>query len=163
MPTVKSLYPSTSSTALSITLAGLASDTSLLSGRASAYVDNTALLDLDHAVGGVITASGSGTIEVWAYAAYKSASGTPTFPDSISGTDAAKTITSQGIKMQALAPIASIAADGTANRPYPFREASIANLFGMMPKYWGIFVTQGTGNNLASADIQFERSQAQSV
>ena len=172
MADIKSKYPSPSSIALSITLAGLASDTALLAGRASAAVDNTTNLDLDHAVSGVITTGSSVTaassIEVWAWASYKTANGTPTYPDSITGTDAAKTMTSNGVKSGALRQVATLTLDATANRAYPFAPVSIAGLFnGAMPKFWGIFVTQSSGAALnataASHDIQYERSQTQAV
>lgn len=162
MSIIKSSYPAASS-AVSITLASLASDSSLLTGRNSAFIDNSGNQDLDHLLSGIIAANGSGTIEVWAYAAYKSTGGAPTFPDSIGTTDAGKAMTSQGIKVTALRPVALLTADGTSGRTYAFAPVSIANLFGAMPKYWGLFVTQATGAALSSADIQFERIQAQSV
>jgi hypothetical protein len=171
MPNFKSSYPAASSVQLAITLAGLASDASLISGRASSLVDNTANLDLDHLVSGVISAgttpNANTTIEVWAWASYKTASGTPTFPDSITGTDANKTMSTSGIKISALRQVAAISVDGTSNRVYPFAPVSIASLFGAMPKYWGIFVVQNTGAALnataANHDIEYERIQTQSV
>lgn len=170
--TIKSLYPSTSSVALTLTLASLATDSSLLAGRASTAVDNTTNVDLDHLVSGFITSGTTPTantyIEVWAYASYQTASGTPTYPDSITGSDAAKTMTSLGIKGSALRPVASMLVDSTtSNRAYPFAPVSIASLFGSMPKFWGIFVVQSTGVALNSTGgnhvITYERSQAQTV
>lgn len=142
---IKTSYPSSSSVALTLTLASLATDSSLLAGRASTAVDNTTNVDLDHSVSGIITVGTTPTastyIEVWAYASYQTASGTPTYPDSITGTDANKTMTSLGIKYSAMRPIASMLVDSTtSNRAYPFAPVSIANTFGAMPKFWGIFV-----------------------
>lgn len=168
---IKTLYPATSSVPLTLTLTSMASDTNLLAGRASTAVDNTTNNDLDHLVSGITTTGTSPTagtlIEVWAYASYKSVAGTPSYPDGITGTDAAKTMTATGVKISALRMVASITVDATSNRTYPFAPVSIANLFGAMPKYWGLFVTQNTAAALsataANHDFQYERIQAQQV
>lgn len=171
MAAIKSAYPSTSSVAVAVTLASLASDATLLVGRASTAVDNTVNLDLDHLVSGVITAGTTPTvsksIEIWAWASFKTAAGVPSYPDAITGTDAAKTITSANIKNLALRQVATITTDATSDRAYHFAPVSIASLFGAMPKFWGIFVTQSSvaalnataGNHV----IEYERIQAQTV
>lgn len=168
--TIKQLYPSTSSVALTAAIASLASDATLLAGRAGTAVDNTTNLDLDHQVSGMITTGTSptgGQIEVWAYAPYKTASGTPTYPDSITGTDANKTITSANVKSGMLRLVASMSVDTTSNRAYYFTPVSIASLFGAMPKFWGLFVVHSTGVALNATggnhDLQYERVQAQTV
>jgi hypothetical protein len=169
--TFKSSYPSSSSVALTLGVASLASDTSLLAGRESNAVDNTSNLDLDHLVSGVITTGTTPTvnttIEVWAYASYKTASGTPTYPDVFDGTDSNETVTNSGIKASALRLVASIIVTATSNVAYPFAPVSIASLFGAMPKFWGLFVVHNTGAALNSTagnhDFQYERIQAQSV
>lgn len=171
MADIKTKYPATSSVALTLAIASLAADTNLLAGRAGTAVDNTTNLDLDHLVSGVITTGTSPTastqIEVWAYSAYKVVSGTPTYPDSITGTDAAKTLTSAGVKIGALRLVAVLTVDGTSNRAYPFSAVSIAGLFGAMPKFWGLFVVHNTAAALNSTsgnhDFQYERIQAQTV
>ena len=67
----------------------------------------------------------------------------------------------------ALRLLAVLSVDTTSNRAYPFAPVSIASLFGGMPKFWGIFIVQGTGSALnatgANHDIQYERIQAQTV
>jgi hypothetical protein len=171
MADFKTKYPATSSIALTLGVASLASDTNLLAGRASTAVDNTSNLDLDHLVSGVVmtgtTPTVNTTIEVWAYASYKTASGTPTYPDTITGTDANKTLTNSGTKAAALRLVASIVVTATSNVAYPFAPVSIASLFGAMPKFWGLFVVHNTGAALNSTagnhDFQYERIQAQSV
>jgi hypothetical protein len=171
MADFKTKYPATSSVALTLGVASLASDTNLLAGRASTAVDNTSNLDLDHLVSGVVTTGTTPTvnttIEVWAYASYKTASGTPTYPDTITGTDANKTLTNSGTKAAALRLVASIVVSATSNVAYPFAPVSIASLFGAMPKFWGLFVVHNTGAALNSSagnhDFQYERIQAQSV
>lgn len=167
MADIKTKYPAASSAAITLTLTGLASDSNLLVGRVSAAVDNTTNQDLDHLASGVITTGtapvAGGMIEVWAYAPYKTAAGVPTYPDSITGSDAAKAMTAAGVKAGALRLVATLIVDATSNRPYPFAPVSIASLFGAMPKFWGLFVVQNTGAALSAADIQYERIQAQTV
>jgi hypothetical protein len=171
MADIKVKYPATSSVALTITLASLATDSTLLTGRESTAVDNTTNCDLDHLVSGVImtgtTPTVSTRIEVWAYASFKTASGTPTYPDVLDGTDSAETMTSAGVKDAALALVATMIVSATSNVAYYFRPVSIATLFGAMPKFWGIFVTHNTAVNLNSTGgnhvIEYERIQAQTV
>lgn len=172
MASIKSNYPSTTTPALTITLASLADDnTNMLAGRASTAVDNTTNLDLDHLVSGKITLGTSPTaartVEVWAYAYHKIASGTPTYPDSITGTDAAKTMTSMNVKYGALALVAQLLTDATTGRVLYFKPTSIALLFGSLPPYWGIFVVQGSGVALDATggnhEIVYQRQLAQSV
>jgi hypothetical protein len=130
---IKSKYPATSSVALTCVMTSLASDTNLLAGRASTAVDNTTNVDLDHLLSGVITTGTTPTvgtfIEVWVYAPYLVTSGTPTYPDSITGTDANKTMTSLNVKNAALVRAASMVVDNTTGRGYYFAPVSIASLF----------------------------------
>jgi hypothetical protein len=171
MSDIKTKYPATSSVALTLTLASLASDTSLLAGRASTAVDNTSNLDIDHLVSGMITTGTSPTvstkIEVWAYASMKTATGTPTYPDSITGTDANKSITSANVKAPMLRLVAVLTVDATSNRGYYFGPVSIAQLFGGMPKFWGLFVVHNTAVALNATGgnhvIEYERVQFQTV
>lgn len=169
--TIKTSYPATSSVALTFGVASLASDTNLLAGRQSTAVDNTTNVDLDHMVSGTImtgtTPTVSTTIEVWAYASYKTVTGTPTYPDVLTGSDANKTITSTNVKNGMLRLVAAITVDATTNRAYYIAPVSIAQLFGAMPKFWGLFVVQNTGAALNSTagnhDFEYERIQAQTV
>lgn len=170
MADIKVKYPSTSSTAITCTFASLATDANLLAGRASTAVDNTTNVDLDHLVSGVIRVHSvaptvNTSIEVWAYAPISEASGTPTYPDSITGTDANKTITNTGVKFGALRLVASITVAATTSVDYPFAPVSIRDLFGSMPRWWGLFVVQNTGQilNAAQVALQYTRVQAQTV
>lgn len=169
--TIKTLYPSTSSVGLTITLASLASDTNLLAGREATFVDNTTNLDLDHLVSGKIKLGTSPTVsksvEVWAFGSMKSASGTPTWPDVMAGADANKTITSANVKYGFVRQIATLTTDATTGLVLSFGPVSIASLFGAMPKAWGLFVVQNSGVALDSTGgnhfIEYERIQAQTV
>jgi hypothetical protein len=169
---IKIKYPSTSTTAMTCAIASLASDSNLLAGRASTAVDNTSTQDIDHLFSALITVgttpSANTVIQVWGYAYYIITSGTPTYPDSITGTDANKTITNTGVKFALLRPISMIDVIATtSNVGYYVPPTSIANLFGAMPQFWGTFVVHNTGSALNSTAgnhvFHYNRIQAQTV
>ena len=142
-----------SSGAYTITLASLATSSTLLVGRESTAVDNTSNLYLDYGVAGVITVGTSPTANtVIQVLAYGSQNDTPTYPDVFDGTDSDETITSAGIKAGALAFIVILGVGTTtSNRAYPWFSRSLELTFGgFVPKYHGIFVTHNTGANLNS-------------
>ncbi|MES2323280.1 MAG: hypothetical protein V4633_13530 [Pseudomonadota bacterium] len=171
MADIKTKYPATSSVAVTISLASLATSSTLVGGQESTAVDNTTNLDLDHVVSGKIrtgtTPTVSKTIEVWAYASFKTVTGTPTYPDVLDGTDSAETLTSANVKAPMLRNVATMIVDATSDRDYYFAPVSIAALFGAMPKFWGIFVTHDTVAALNATGsnhvIEYERIQAQTV
>lgn len=137
------------SAALTITLASLATDTALLTGRQSTAIVNSTNKYLDILVGGKISTGTSPTaskqIEVIAYGSVEDS---PTFCDTVTGTDGGITITTTGIKLSAFFPICTIPTTNTSNVAYWFGPFSLAKLFGSMPKRWGVFVTHNTGVNL---------------
>jgi len=148
MASVKLAYGSSS--ALTITLASLATDANLLAGRESTAVDNTSNLYLDYLIGGKVTAGTSPTaskeIRVYAYA---SVDDTPTYPDVFDGTDSAETVTSSDIRDAGLRLIAVMSTSNTSDRTYWFGPVSLAAVFGgTIPKKFGIFVVHNTGVNL---------------
>lgn len=149
--TVKPSYAASS--ALTITLASLASSASGVAGRSSAAISNATNLYSDALVGGKITVGTSPTsgtsILIYAWAPLDD---TPTYPDTISGSDAAITLTTAGIRDAGLVLAAAINVDSsTSNRAYPIAPFSVAALFGgRLPKTWGIWVTQSTGVALNS-------------
>ena len=173
MSDLKTKYPSTSSVDVVITLDNEATNAQgvFLAGQASTAVDNTVNLDLDHLLSGVIVAGSvaptvSRSINVYAYAASSTASGVPTYPDGITGTDAAKTMTSANVLLSGLVFIASITIDATANRVYTFAPVSIASRFGgVLPKFYGIFVAHDTAQALGATGhkLSYERVQGQTV
>lgn len=172
MTDIKSKYPATSSVALTITLASLANDsTNLLAGQESTAVDNTADLDLDHMLSGKIRTGTSPTagnvIEVWAYAPISIASGTPTYPDVIDGTNSAETLTSANVKASALRLVWATSVDATSDRDYFIPPTSIAQLFGYLPPFWGVLVINGSGAALNATGgnhaLHYHRVQQQAV
>ncbi|HRD87256.1 MAG TPA: hypothetical protein PK752_03205 [Accumulibacter sp.] len=174
MSDIKTKYPSTSSVTLTISLASLASGSAgvFTAGQESTAVDNTSNLDVDHLLSGVIRAGTSPTasryINVYVYANISSASGTPTYPDVLDGTDSAETFTSANVMNGIVKLAASMISDSTSNRDYFFGPVSVAQLFGgSLPKFWGVFVAHDTAVALNATGGQhvltYERIQAQTV
>lgn len=173
MADIKTKYPSTSTVALTITLASLGNDsTNFLAGRESTAVDNTTNVDLDHLLSGVIRAGTTPTsgnrIEVWVYAPISVASGTPTYPDVFDGTDSAETATSRNVLFSALRLAHTIIVDATSDRDYFIPPTSIASLFGgQVPMFWGVFVVNASGAALNATGgqhiLHYLRVQAQTV
>lgn len=172
MATLKILYPQSNadSVAITITLASLASSTAW-AGRESTAVNNTSNLDLDHLVSGKIklgtSPTVSKTVQVYAYAAQSIASGTPTYPDSITGSDANKTMTSANVAFACLRFLWAGTTDATTGLVLEMPPTSIAQVFGSVPPYWGLFIVHDSGVNLDSTGsnhaMQYQRVQAQSV
>lgn len=141
-------------TDFTLTAASLASDTNLLAGRAGTAVDLSASNIIKLELAGQITTGTSPTagkvIEIWPYS---DISGTPAYPDGITGTDANKTITSADIKYAALGgdrvpqgPAALLATDATSNRSYVFNRVYLE----APPNRLGLFVVHNTGVALNS-------------
>lgn len=159
MPTLSLSYAASAN--LSITLASLATSSTLVSGAESAVIDNTSNLYLDALLGGLVTVGTNPTagtrIEVWCYAPRND---TPDYPDVFDGTASAETVTSVAIKAAALRQAAVMVVDATtSDRGYYFGPVSVANLFGgVLPSRWGVFVTHNTGANLNSTASNHEIS-----
>ena len=152
MADIKIKYPSTSSTALTWTLASLATSSGLTAGRESTAVDNTTNVDLDHLLAGKVRVGTSPTsgnrIEIWAYAPISISSGTPTYPDVLDGTDSDETITSRNVLVSMLVLLWTQIIDSNSDRDYFMPPTSIRRAFGEMPAFWGVFMTHNTGVNL---------------
>lgn len=149
MPDIKFFYGTASDA--TITLASLASDTSLLTGRESTAVDNTSSLVLDYLISGKITSGTSPTasrsIEVWAVGSWDGTN----WPDVFDGTESAETITSADIKASICRLVAAMATSATSNVSYHFGPVSLASLFGgVVPPKFVIFVTHSTAVSLNS-------------
>jgi len=136
---------------LTITLASLATDANLLTGRESATIDNTSALVLDYLVSGKITSGTSPTaaksIEVWAVGSWDGTN----WPDVFDGTESAETITSSDIKASVCRFVAAMATSATSNVAYHFGPVSLAAAFGgVLPPKVVLFITHSTGVNLNS-------------
>lgn len=141
-----------SSASLTITLASLATSSTLVAGRESTSVSNTTNKYIDYLISGKITTGTSPTasksIEIWVYG---SLNDTPTYADVLDGTDSAETFTSRDILLDSCKLAARITTDNTSDRAYYFGPISVASMFnGSMPKLFGAFVVHDTGVNLNS-------------
>lgn len=142
MASVKTEYGSSS--AVTITLASLASSSTLVAGRESTAIDNSTNKYLDFLLAGFVTTGTSptaGTIEIDVVGCQDDT----TWPDVFDGTDSNETITSSDIKNAICRYAASMVTDATSNRAYPFGPVSVASLFGgSLPKKWVVFCAHST-------------------
>jgi hypothetical protein len=137
----------TSGLALTITLTSLADSST--AGRESLAVDNSSDKFLDVLISGKIKTQNSGTISapsaVFIWAAATVDAGT-TWPDTITGTDAA--ITFNAPTQLKLLGVIYVAAINTTYKAGPF---SLASLYGgKMPAKWSIAVQNDCGTALTA-------------
>ena len=145
MTTASENFPGT--TTLTISAASLASDANLVAGRASASVDNSSNLDIDHIVGGFLTTGTTPTaarqIEVWVAPSVDG--GSSNFAGGATGSDA--NLTPQEKTLMKLLTI--IPTSSTSNQQYNFGPFSVAQACGgTMPQFYVIYIVQNTGANL---------------
>lgn len=152
MADIKASYGASS--AVTISLAGLASDTNLLAGVESDAVDNSTDLCLDYQLAGKITTGTSPTASKRIRVHVVGMLNDSTWPDVFDGTGSAETITSADIRDAAGGSIrlaAEMPTSNTSDRAYPFGPISVAALFnGVCPRKFAVFVTHDTGVNLNS-------------
>lgn len=146
---IKTAYGSSS--ALTITLASLASDTNLLAGAESDAVDNTSNKYLDYLLSGKVT-TGTGPTDVKEIRVYVvGCMDDTTWPDVFDGTGSAETVTSAGIRDSCCVLAKTIQTNNTSDRTYPFGPISVAGLFGgNVPKKFVVFIMHNTVQNLNS-------------
>lgn len=152
MPTLSTLNSSvTDSTAITITLAGLATSATLIGGRQSTIVTNVTNRFLDAMVTGQVmtgtTPTAAKTIAVYVFVpirfaasafVYATAGGTV-----LGEADAAATFDAEQRSGSVILAGAS-STNATSDRSYSF-SFSVAEVVGYMPLKWGIFVTHDTG------------------
>jgi hypothetical protein len=136
----------TDTTALTITLASLATSSGLLVGRESTAITNVSNLYVDAMLSGQIMTGTTPTvntnIEVWLYGVTKHVASTPTYQSPVTGTDAAITFVAE-TKLKQL--VASWTVNATSNTAYSFSGVSVAALCGgIMPIKWGVVVIHST-------------------
>lgn len=153
MAVTKITYDTYNTITIGLATTPLASSATFVAGRQGTAVDNTTNLYDDALVSGQVTVGTTPTantqIQVYVYAQQDD---TPTYPDTFTGTDGDKTITSAGVAsgMIRLAGVLSVDAT-TSNRTYYLAPFSVASLFGgVLPKRWGLFITHNTGVALNS-------------
>lgn len=143
MATASPQYGST--TALTMTLASLASSATLVTGRQSSVVNNNSDDAIDALVGGKVTTgtspAASGQIEVWLFGSYDDAE----FSGGAGGGDSALTPDAKSL-LRLLTVIPTV---NTSNKAYRWGPFSVAKTFdGVMPEQWGVFIVHNTGVNL---------------
>jgi len=143
----------TTATTITCSVASVASSSTWVAGQESNEIDNTtnkyddALVQGKITVGTTPTASTLILVYVWG----SDTSAATTNLDTIDGVDSTETLTSAGVRDGFLKLAASINVDATtSNRSYWFGPFSVADLFGQVPRFWGLFVTHNTGANLNS-------------
>lgn len=137
--------------------ATLASDTNLLAGASSAVVDNGATgAPLEIAITAQVkngtTPTTAKEIDIYAWAKQDDS----TYPDAISGSDAAITISSATALVEALAQIVSFASTTTTGGTYPtgwhtLRATALSPLFsGFLPRFFGLWIVHNSVAAFAS-------------
>ena len=134
-----------------ITLASLATSSTLLTGRESTSVSNTTNLYLDYLIAGEITAGTSPTVDkTIEVIAVGSQDDTPTWPDGITGSDAGFSWSDDVVKNQLARYVASIQTLATTDFDYFFGPVSLAQLFHTVPTHHLIWVGHDSAVNLNS-------------
>lgn len=137
-------------TAMTCTLASLATSSTRVAGRQSTSVDNSTNLYLDYIVSGKISVGTTPTantfIEVWIIP--KGTDGN--WPDTFGATDAAVTVTSREMLFSYGTLLVSIPVPvATSNVAYAYNR-SLLSKFAVVPKEWCVWVTHSTAVNLNS-------------
>jgi len=155
MTTASINYSSTSdTTALTITLASLATSSTLVAGRQSTIVTNVSNKFMDAIVTGQITTGTSPTaaktIAVYLFVPLSAATSTFVYPvagaTALGESDAAATFDLEQ-RIGGLILAGSSGTNATSNRAYSF-SFSVREKVGYMPLKWGLFVTHDTAVNL---------------
>ena len=146
MTTASPIY--SSPVTMTITLASLASDTTLVAGRQSTAVDNKDTDDaIDAMVGGKVTLGttpvASRQIEIWLFGSYDD-----TEMSGGAGASDANFTPDDKTLLKLLTMIPTIA---TNDKTYHWGPFSVAQAFGgTMPVQWGVYVVHNTSVNLNS-------------
>jgi hypothetical protein len=131
---------------ITCSIASLGSSSTFLAGRESTVINNTSNKYIDYRIGATITVGTSPTadkeIRVYGYAALTD---TPTYPDVITGSDAAATIVNTYILNSAFALLGVSSNDATSNNAYFPKCLTVAEAFGHCPTRWGLFIAHNTG------------------
>ena len=139
-------------TTITCSVASTASSTTFVGGRESNQIDNTTDKYVDAIVQGTVSVGTTPTantiICIYVWGANTSLATTPI--DVLDGTDSTETLTNVGILNSALRLGAVISVPATTSDiTYNFAPFSVASKFGgIMPKFWGLYVTHNTGVNL---------------
>ena len=127
-------------------VASLATSATFVAGRESDEVNNTIDKFVDASLEGFISTGTSPTngkqIRVYVWGSHTSLASV--VKDVLDGVDSAETISNSNFLSNLLKLAEVITVSGASNAKYHFGPLSITELFGHMPKYWGLFVTQSS-------------------
>lgn len=142
------------SSAVTITLASLATSSGLTVGRCSASFDNSTNLDEMVAASLLCTTGTTPTtatrIELWAFQQREDGTWPDIFTAAYTGSDGGFTIQSRDILRAGAALVGSVATDATSNRAYVIGMSDIAARLGGFVRIGAFFVVHSTGVNLNS-------------
>lgn len=137
------------SSALTITLASLASSSGLTVGRCSTSYPNGTNKDEILAVAGQITVgttTTAGVIEVWAFAQRADSTWPDLFTAAYSGADGGFTVRSRDVLFAGARLVSSMTvAASLTNVPFSFGPQDLSALFGYTPKDVAVFVAHNSG------------------
>lgn len=137
------------SSALTITLASLATSSGPTAGRCSSSYSNATNKDEIMAVAGQITVgttTTSGVIEIWSFAQRKDGTWPDLFTAAYSGSDGGFTVRSREVLQGGAVLVSSLTVLASlSNVPFSFGPRDISELFGYPPKEWAVFVTHSSG------------------
>ena len=134
---------------MTCTLASLATSSTITVGRETTAIVNTANLFIDYRVSAKITTGTTPTVDqsinIYAYSVFDD---TPTYPDTITGSDSGVTMTSAYTRDTGFVLIGYSSNSATSNIGYPIRCMTIAQAFGHAPTRWGLWISHNTAVNL---------------
>lgn len=129
--------------------ASLASSATFIAGREGTVIDNGTTKYVDIELSGVVRVGTTPTIntQILIFAFGLRQPDTPTYPDQMTGADAARSVTSVGVGQGFLRLVAALNVDATtSNRDYDFAGVSLLPLFGgTLPKKIGLYLAHNTG------------------
>ena len=92
-------------------------------------------------------------IDVWLYRSYDD---TPTYPDTMAGTDAAKTVTTTNILYTMAKQVASMTVAATTSQVNYFDAGAVSGYFGsIVPKLWSVWTVHNSGQAFAASGNTF--------
>lgn len=143
------------SSAVTMTLAGLATSSSLTVGRCSAAIDNSTnmdeILEITAQVMTGTSPTASKSIELWTFSELADGTWPDLFTAAYSGSDGGFTIRSREILFSGARIVGVIntgSAGNTSNVPYTFAPIDIAQLLGGAVRKVALFGVHDTGVNL---------------
>ena len=148
------------SSAVTITLASLATSSGLTVGRCSTSVangtnkDDFVLPTLAFRTGSVAPTAGT-VLELWAFAQRADSTWPALFTAAYSGTDGGFTISSRDVLFSGAVLLGSYTFDATTGRDAVIRGRELAQVFGAVPQNFAFFVTQSSGQALDATGGNF--------